>query len=216
MSSKSAGLLKGVTHLNHAAIKISAGQTIYFDPYGLSSPSHDADLIFVTHLHSDHLSPQDIATIMKGETVIIAPDAIGEKVKNLGASEVILVTAGKEYTIHGISFHVVPAYNLNKHFHPKANAWVGYVVSINGYSFYIPGDTDLIPEMDQVRADVAFLPVGGTFTMNAEEAARAARIIKPAVAVPIHYGEVVGSRIDAERFIELLKPEIEGVILLEK
>lgn len=207
-------LLQGVSHLNHAAVKIcSAQKTIYIDPFHLSSPVHDADIIFITHHHHDHLSPDDISAILKDDTVLIAPASIADKVSNLGAAQVIEVQPGEDYLVQDIPFQTVPAYNPNKRFHPKEQAWVGYVITVNGSRYYIAGDTDAIPEMNQIQADVAFLPVGGTYTMDAKEAAEAASVIKPKVAVPIHYGEVVGSLEDARNFVNWLQPDIQGIIL---
>lgn len=213
MDASSTHLLEGVEHLTHAAVKIHNGQTLYFDPFDLTSQPHDADLIFITHLHYDHLSPEDIKAVANPETTLIAPADAVDKLQNLGLSKVILVNPGREYTVGEITFRAIPAYNLNKHFHPKDNGWVGYWVSVNHRRYYFAGDTDYIPEMNGIRADVAFLPIGGTYTMNPEEAAQAARAIKPAVAVPIHFGKVVGTLEDAKKFVALLDPQIQGVIL---
>ena len=114
------------------------------------------------------------------------------------------VAPGDRRAVEGFSIEVVPAYNIDKPFHPKANNWVGYIVEVAGRKLYHAGDTDRIPEMKTMRTDVAFLPIGGTYTMTAEEAAAAVNEdIKPKVAVPIHYGAVVGSDSDAQRFREL-------------
>ena len=114
-----------------------------------------------------------------------------------------------------ITFEAVPAYNTNKLFHPKKNGWVGYILEIEGIRYYIAGDTDITEENKKVKCNVAFVPVGGTYTMNAKEAAELVNTIKPEIAVPIHYGSVVGTKKDPEKFIKLLNSEIEGVILMK-
>lgn len=207
-------LLQGVFHLNHAAVKICTAQkSIYIDPFHLPSPNHDADIIFVTHHHHDHLSPDDIAAIAKEDTVLIAPASITGHLTNLGIAEIIKVEPGRDYVVQDISFQTVPAYNINKRFHPKDQALVGYIITASGVRYYIAGDTDAIPEMNRIQTDVAFLPVGGTYTMDAKEAAEAASVIKPKIAVPIHYGEVVGSLEDARNFVNWLQPGIQGIII---
>jgi L-ascorbate metabolism protein UlaG (beta-lactamase superfamily) len=119
-----------------------------------------------------------------------------------------------QYEAYGIKFRTVPAYNLEKKFHKRKKNWVGYILNVDGAGYYFAGDTDYIPEMDEIKADVVFLPVGGTYTMNAQEAAQAANSIKPKIAIPIHFGSIVGSQKDAEVFIENLAVGIEAKILL--
>jgi len=126
---------------------------------------------------------------------------------------VIKVEPEREYVVEDIPFETISAYNINKRFHPKEQAWVGYNITANGVRYYIAGDTDAIPEMNRIQTDVAFLPVGGTYTMDAKEAAEAASVIKPKIAVPIHYGEVVGSLEDARNFVNWLQPGIQGIII---
>jgi len=207
-------LLHGISHLNHAAVKICTAQkTIYVDPYHLPDPEHNADLIFITHHHHDHLSPEDISAIIKADTIVVVPASIADSVNNLGAAQVIKVEPEREYVVEDIPFETISAYNINKRFHPKEQAWVGYNITANGVRYYIAGDTDAIPEMNRIQTDVAFLPVGGTYTMDAKEAAEAASVIKPKIAVPIHYGEVVGSLEDARNFVNWLQPGIQGIII---
>ena len=116
--------------------------------------------------------------------------------------------------VQGIKFETIPAYNTNKTFHPKENDWVGYIIDIKGVKYYISGDTDITEESKKVKCNVAFVPVGGTYTMDAKEAAQLINIIKPEIAIPIHYGSVVGTNEDAEEFIKNLNPLIKGVILM--
>lgn len=147
-----------------------------------------------------------------GTTLVIVSDGV-QTAKDGGINKILEVAPLKEYEVDGIKFKTVPAYNTGNDYHPKSNNWVGYIVNMNDTSYYVAGDTDVIDEMNDIKADVAFLPVGGTYTMDAPQAAQAANIIKPKVAVPIHFGYAVGSREDAEKFISLLDKSIKGVIL---
>ena len=208
-------ILKGFTHLNHASLKIERDKVIYIDPFEIKGEPHDADIIFCTHDHFDHLNPEAIRKVMKGETVLVVPKKNAKKFKKYELKEVLGVEPDNEYEAGGIKFKTVRSYNLGKKFHKKKKNWMGFILYVDDASYYIAGDTDYIPEMDSVKADVAFLPVGGTYTCNAEEAVKAANVIKPKVAVPIHFGSVVGTKNDAETFIKNLDKGIEGVILLK-
>jgi len=209
-------LLKHVHHYYQSTVLIQAEKTIYFDPVQLPEASPKADIIFVTHTHGDHFSIPDIQRVMKpGATLVIPPDGAG-RAKDAGIQNVLTVVPDRTFNVAGVKFQTVPAYNLNKNFHPRQNNWVGYVVTLNQRSYYMAGDTDLIPEMKNIKADVVFLPVGGTYTMTAKEAAAAANLIKPAIAVPIHFGDIVGSMQDAKDFVAGLEKDIRGVILKEK
>ena len=136
--------------------------------------------------------------------------------KGINKNAVITVESNKEYMVQGIKFETIPAYNTNKTFHPKENDWVGYIITLDGIRYYIAGDTDITEENRKVKCDVAFVPVGGTYTMNYSEAAELVNIIKPKIAVPIHYGSVVGTKQDATDFIKLLHPSIKGIILMKQ
>lgn len=206
-------LLKGVKHYFQSTVKLEGKKSIYVDPFKVPDEPHDADLIFCTHSHFDHLSPGDIKKVMKPETVLVVPKRKARKFRKFELAEVIGVKPFEERQIDGIEFKTVPAYNINKIFHRKRKNWVGYIVKVNDVTYYFAGDTDRIPEMADIEADVVFLPVGGKFTMNAEEAAQAANLIKPRVAVPIHFADVVGSRQDAQTFVDNLDKDITGIIL---
>ena len=119
-----------------------------------------------------------------------------------------------KFNINGVEFITTYAYNIDKMYHPKENEWVGYILTINGVRYYIAGDTDFVDELKNVKCDVAFLPVGGTYTMNADEAAQMANYIRPKIAVPIHYGSIVGTKKDAERFVYMLDKDIQGKIMM--
>ena len=211
---KAGKLLAGVRHLTQSTVIVNRGQkVIYFDPYRLPEEKHDADAVFVTHPHSDHFSLADIKAALKPGGILVAPKDAAARARSGGIDKTIPVLPGKEYEAAGLRFTTVPAYNLNKGYHPKSMNWVGYLVRLGDVTFYFAGDTDLIPEMKGIKADVAFLPVGGIYTMNAEEAAQAANLIKPAVAVPVHFYDLVGTTADAQKFVSLLAEGIEGVIL---
>jgi L-ascorbate metabolism protein UlaG (beta-lactamase superfamily) len=212
-------IMKGISHLFHASVKIEREKIIYFDPFRIKGEPHDADFIFCTHDHFDHLSPKDIKKVKKtdpGTTVLVVPEKKAKKFKKYQLKEIIDVKPDNKYEADGIKFETVPAYNVDKKFHKRKKNHVGYIVYIGDVSYYFAGDTDYIPEMDSIKADVVFLPVGGTFTSSAVEAAKAANAIKPKAAVPIHFGSVVGTRKDAEEFIENLAPGIKGIILLKE
>lgn len=209
-----AGLLDGVSLGKQSTIRIQKDRTVYFDPIGIAGRPGDADFIFISHGHYDHFSIDDIRKLAKPETVIVLPEDCTAQARDGGFKNITAAGPNKTYEVKGLRFATVPAYNTNKKFHRKEFNWVGYIVELGGVSYYFAGDTDNIPEMKDIRADVVFLPVGGTYTMTAEEAAAAANTIKPPVAVPIHYGSgIVGTPEDGPRFIKGLDPAIKGVLL---
>lgn len=209
-------LLEGFSHLKHASIKFAGDKTIYVDPYQIDGAPADADFVFCTHDHFDHLSFGDIKKVMKDETILVVPQENAKKAsKKLAVKEVVGVVPGREYEVEGLKFKTVPSYNVDKSFHKKKADFLGFIIRINGSDYYFAGDTDYIPEMESIAADVVFLPVGGKYTMDAQQAAQAANTIKPKAAVPIHFGAIVGSRDDAEAFIDNLDDGIAGVILLK-
>ena len=164
-------LIRGIRVLHQNAIRIEAdGRVLYFDPYGVQDAPHDADYIFVTHDHYDHFSPGDIGRVSKADTTLVVPESARAAAEAVGLA-VLSVQVGQSAALPGVSFRTVPAYNLNKKFHPRAKDWVGYVAELGGGIYYIAGDTDATPEARAVRCDVALLPIGGTYTMDAEEAA---------------------------------------------
>jgi L-ascorbate metabolism protein UlaG (beta-lactamase superfamily) len=188
--------LEGITWLGHASFKVKVAEAvIYIDPWKLDD-GEPADIILITHGHRDHFSPPDLDKIRKRDTVLISVEDVCTSLK----SDVRTVKAGDKLTVKGVEIEVVPAYNLARQYHPRAKGGVGYILQAQGRCIYHAGDTDVIPEMAHITADVALLPAGGTYTMDASEAAKAANIIKPSVAVPMHWGDIVGSRADAEAF----------------
>ena len=210
-------MLENVEVLCHSSIKINKEKVIYIDPFKIDKNYNDADIIFITHDHYDHYSEDDIEKIKKNDTVIVAPEELLTKLLRKGFRQdyIITVTPDEQDMVEGIKFETVPAYNTDKQFHPKENEWVGYIIELNGYRYYIGGDTDITEENKKVKCDVAFVPVGGTYTMDFKEAAFLINEIKPKIAVPIHYGSVVGTKQDAEDFKRLLHPEIKCEILMK-
>ena len=209
-------MLNNIEVLCHSSIRINKEKTIYIDPFKIDRNYNDADIVFITHDHYDHYSEEDIDKVINEKTIIVIPEELLTKVlkKGINKEAIITIESNKKYMVQGIKFETVPAYNINKTFHPKENDWVGYIIEINGVKYYIAGDTDITEENKKVKCDVAFVPVGGTYTMNFEEAAQLVNEIQPKVAVPIHYGSVVGTKQDAEKFVKLLHTNIKGIILM--
>jgi L-ascorbate metabolism protein UlaG (beta-lactamase superfamily) len=180
------------------------GLTVYIDPW--QSEGGPADLILLTHAHFDHYQPDEIERLRKQDTRIVAPHDIA---RELGG-DITAVAPGDSVEVAGVKIQAVPAYNINEErleAHPKANRWVGYLVTLGEHTYYHAGDTDHLPELESVRANVTFLPIGGDpYTMNAQEAGNLARAISPDLAVPMHYGFVVGSPAEAERFAQAAAP----------
>jgi len=188
------------------SIQLLGDKKIYIDPYELKEETHDADYIFCTHSHYDHFSIKDIEKILKDNTKIITVlSAKEDAIKLVGKENVLIVEPNENYEIDDIKFSTTYAFNVDKHFHPKANKWVGFIIELDNKKYYIAGDTDNIPEIRSVKADVAFLPVGGTYTMDYEEAANLANVIDVNIVVPTHYGSVAGKKEDGEHFKKLVK-----------
>jgi len=205
----SVGLLERLHWLGHASFRLDGPPTIYFDPWKLKGHCPQADVILISHEHHDHCSPKDVERVSGPGTVVVASRGAAKKLRG----NVCALRPGERTAVGEVEIEAVPAYNVKKSFHPRQAEHVGFIVTVGGECLYFAGDTDRIPEMADVRCDVALLPVGGTYTMAAEEAAQAAADIGPKVAVPMHYGAgVVGTRADAERFRSLCNCE---VVILE-
>ena len=210
-------MLDNIEVLCHSSIRFSKGDIIYFDPFKIEKKYNDADIIFITHNHYDHYSAEDIDKVVKENTIIVIPEDLLPILLEKGFKEenIVVVKPNETYTVGNIKFQTLPAYNVNKKFHPKKNNWVGYLIDINGVTYYIAGDTDITKENKKIKCDVAFVPVGGTFTMDYKEAAKLINIICPKVAVPIHYGSIVGSKEDGTNFSKLVDSKIEVKILIK-
>lgn len=194
-------LQKGITWFHHASCLLQKdNKAIYIDPWELPATVPPADLILITHEHFDHYAPPDISKLTTPNTELLVPQSMFGQ----APAKSHYVKPGDILMLGGVRIEVVPAYNSNKQFHPRSSQWVGYIVEMGGVRYYHAGDTDYLPEMSNIRADVVFLPVGGTYTMNAREAAKAVATIKPGLAVPIHWGKVVGQHKDAVDFIKMV------------
>lgn len=206
---KAKDMIKNIKWLGHDTFKIKADKSIYIDPFKLSTKD-EADIILVTHGHHDHCSELDIRALKGPKTIIISPKSCGEKIKD----NVKIINRGDLLEIDNIKIEAVPAYNVDKHFHPKSADGVGYIVTVSGIRIYHAGDTDRIPEMKTFKdIDIALLPVSGRYVMTADEAIQAALDIKPKIAVPMHYGTIVGTDTDAQKFANALKGKVDVVIL---
>lgn len=208
-------MISNIEWLGHSTIKILEDKIIYIDPYNIKENFNDADIIFITHNHYDHFSIEDIKKCMNENTKIIITEDLYKDTLQLGFKEkdIISVLPNNNYEVGNISFTTVSAYNIAKEFHPKENNWVGYIININNIKYYIAGDTDITDEARKVKCDIAFLPVGGTFTMDYQEAAILANEIEPKIVIPIHYGSLVGTKEDAINFKANLKNSIKCEIL---
>lgn len=195
-----------IEFLGHASFIIN--NNIFIDPYNIKTDKK-ADLILITHSHYDHCSLQDIQEIIKPETIVIGPPDCTSMLSRIENVNFKLIAPGKKFTSNNLIIEAVPAYSIKKPYHPKQNEWVGYIITIKGKRIYHAGDTELIPEMNNLNVDIALLPIGGTYTMNAREAAEAVSRIKAKIAIPMHYGNKakvpLGSPDCAEEFKELVK-----------
>jgi L-ascorbate metabolism protein UlaG (beta-lactamase superfamily) len=197
-------MLENITWLGHDAFRITSSKTIYLDPLDLAGDPEPADIICITHDHYDHCSPEDVAKIQTDDTVIFAPENCRGKLKG----EKRWVKAGDTVTVDDVTIEVLPAYNVTKRFHPREAGGVGFVLTVEGTTIYHAGDTDPIPEMEGLEVDIAMLPVSGVYVATAEEAVEAANKINPKTVIPMHWGGIVGTRADAERFKELWSGEV--------
>lgn len=210
--------------LGHDGFLIKNHKVIYIDPYNIRDGLEKADMILITHSHYDHCSVADIQKLIKpGTRLLITADAQSKVNRFDVPIQVSIVEPNREYEFGNVKISTLPAYNVDKHFHPKDEEWLGYLIKMNDVLIYHAGDTDIIPEMQKLtgykqsgKEFVALLPVGGRFTMSAEEAAEAAKIIKPTLAIPMHWGAIVGNEDDAKEFKELCEEEGIKVEILEK
>jgi len=209
-----------ISWLGHDGFKIKNARTIYIDPVEIK-PGEEADILLITHDHSDHCSPSDVEKIVSVKTTIITTPAVKRQLSRTKAREIRTAKPGEKILIDNVSIETVPSYNVNKFrspgqvFHSKHSEMLGFVVTLNGVRIYHTGDSDLIPEMEQLNVDIACLPVSGIYVMTAEEAAEAAKRIKPKIAIPMHYGlmteddgSLLGKQQDAERFKKLAACEV--------
>ncbi len=197
---------KKIHWLGHDTFRIDGSKVIYFDPYEIQE-GPKADLVLITHDHFDHCVPPDVKKVQKADTIIVTESNSARKLEG----DIRKIKPGDSVTIEGVTIEGVPAYNTDKEFHPKANGWLGFIVTIDGVRIYHSGDTDFIPEMKEMDVDIAMLPVSGTYVMNADQAVEAARAINPKLAIPMHYGAIVGDDSDAQKF----KKALEGTVAVK-
>ncbi|MBM6774227.1 MBL fold metallo-hydrolase [Olsenella profusa] len=217
--------LDNVRVFTQSAIRIEGpgGTVVYLDPFHLTDAeaAHDADYLLITHTHYDHLSPEDAARVMSEQTVLVAPASMAAEVAGLGAAATHLMHAGERLELPGLTVEAVAAYNVEPErlgMHPQTNGWLGYVLTLDGdpTRYYCAGDTDQNPDNETVSCDVALVPIGGTYTMDPRQAAVFVGALRPRVAVPIHYGSIVGTYADFDTFASTVNPTIEVVRKLER
>ena len=202
-----------ITVNTQSSIRIDAGDAVIrIDPFRITGEPHDADIILITHAHYDHFSPDDLAKVSKPGTVFAAPKSMEKELSKAGIKDAILLGVGEKTEIGGFAVETVAAYNVGKAFHPKKNGWLGYIVTVDGKRIYAAGDTDANDDVKAVRCDIALIPIGGTYTMNAKEAAAFVNEISPETVIPIHFGSIVGSKSDGEKFAKLVDKSIKVVM----
>ena len=198
---------------NQASIKITGSKTIYFDSYLLEEENHDADIIFITHDHYDHYDEDSIRKAMNNKTILVVPTILKDKATKL-TNNILVVEPNNTYTIDNIVIDAIPSYNTDAPYHPKEKDYVGYNVTMDDTKYYIMGDTSRTVATDQVKTDICFVPIGGIYTMNVEEAIDYINYLKPKKAIPIHYGSIVGDISLGETFKKNINKEIEVEILI--
>lgn len=196
---------------NRSSVQI---ENIYFDPYNIKKATHKAKYIFLTHTHYDHLSINDIDKVINSSTIIIATEDAKNTLETRYQNKIYYVKPFDNLSFEDMEVEVLPAYNLNKQFHKKSFGWVGYKIIFNGQTFAILGDTDFIPEHEKLSCDYLFLPIGGTYTMDAKEASNLTNTIKPKFVIPVHYNSIVGSKQDESIFLKNLNKGISAKVYL--
>ncbi len=199
----------GITWTGHAGFKILHGnKKMYIDPYKLSNKYEnifDADIVLITHNHFDHLSIEDLKNIINERTVIVSAQECLSQLKSLKVKDLIGIDPRNNEKLDDLVVEAVPAYNVNKDFHPKDDKKIGFIIKFGNDRIYHTGDSDIIPEMKDTKPTIVLIPVSGTYVMTAEEASKAVNeLINPKIAIPMHYGTIVGNKEDAIRFSELV------------
>ena len=208
-------VLECIEVLTHSSIRIGGEKVIYIDPFQIQKEDHDADMVLITHDHGDHFSPDDLKKVVNADTILVVPELLEERSSNLFKdNRVVVVKPNQKLCECGIDIETIPAYNNHKPFHPKKKGWVGYILTIGDTRVYIAGDTDVTLDNQKVKCDIALVPIGGTYTMTAKKAAELINRIRPAIAIPIHYGNIVGKPEDAEVFQKDVETDVRVVIKL--
>lgn len=209
-------MIEEITINTQSSIRIQGDRVIYFDPFQITEEKHDADVIFITHDHHDHFDPSSIEKILKDDTMMVIPRSCFQSWSDSGliVTQVVQMDPEEKLDLGGLLIETVPAYNHIKPFHPKKKRWLGYLVTIEDRKIYVAGDTDVTDESLQVRCDIAFVPVGGKYTMNAQKAAELVNEIGPEIAVPTHYGSIVGKETDGRDFKRDIRDGIRVPLLI--
>lgn len=197
-------MTENITVNTHSSIRIAAEKILYIDPFRVENEPHDGDIVFITHSHFDHFSPEDIAKIARPGTVFVMPESMKQDAADAGLENIVTMKPGEKTVIEGIAVEAVPSYNTDKPMHPKKNGWLGYIITACGTRIYIGGDMDATSEAAGVQCGIAMLPIGGTYTMNPEEAAALVNKMKPEIVIPTHYGTLAGDPGDGQRFASLV------------
>jgi len=203
-----------ISWLGHDSFKLKKVITLIIDPYKISS-KEEADIVLITHEHFDHLSREDLKKVVGPQTIAISMQKCSQELSNLGLADVKIVKAGDILEVKGVTIEAVESYNINKFkepglvFHPREDGNLGFVIDFGGVRVYHSGDTDDIPEMADIKADIALLPVSGTYVMTPDEATKAVMKLEPKLAIPMHYGTIVGSEMDAQRFKDLAPCDVQ-------
>ncbi len=207
-------MLENIEVFTHSSIRIkSSSGTIYVDPFHIREEKHDADYVLITHSHYDHFSIADIRKVIQDSTIMVVPASMEDDARELApdVKDIVAVTPHEHKEINGLEVETTPAYNTVKPFHPKRAEWVGYILCVDGKRIYIAGDTGATKEAKQVKCDIAIVPVGGTYTMDAKRAADLINIIKPEYAIPMHYGSIAGKQSDGQTFASHVKSPVKVV-----
>lgn len=205
-------MTENITVFTQNSIRITdRGRKIYIDPFQMREEPHDADYILITHDHYDHFSPEDIEKAAGSNTILIVPEKMQGKADKAAdlVRKIVTVKPGAYHEIDGLEIETIPAYNILKPFHPKNAEWVGYILRVDGKRIYIAGDTDATKEAKMVKCDIALVPIGGTYTMDAKKAAELVNTLRPSVTIPVHYGSIVGKPSDGEVFADNVKAPIK-------
>ena len=195
----------------HSSIRI---KNIYVDPYNINENSNDASYVFITHSHYDHFSINDIKRVINDDSVFVCTVDVEKELKKIFDNKIIGVEPNCDYEVGNIKFSTFPSYNINKKFHPKNNDWVGYIIEIDNVKYAILGDSDLTDEVKKIKCDVLFVPIGGTYTMNAIEASELTNIIRPSLVIPVHYNGIVGSKDDEGKFLSKIDSSIRYMLFV--